>query len=322
MPVLARSAQPYLDRANPRDVSWLTRSMVTSALVELRAHISHLAASHRRPRAIDGVTVFSTTRTTAPLGNVAQPVMALVAQGAKQSMLNEQVFDYAAGQFLVVTVDLPLTSRIAAAADAEPFLAVSLPLDPATVAELLLDAPVLPETAGPALATSDASPELLDAVVRLLRLADSPTDRRVLAPGIEREIHWRLLTGPQGGLVRQIGVAEGRLALVARAIRWLKEHHAEPIRIEDLAAEVGVSASTLNRHFRAATSMSPLQYQKQLRLQRARARLLADPTDVAGVGHAVGYTSASQFTREYRRMFGAPPREDAARLQRATAVAE
>lgn len=296
--------------------------MVTSALEELRAHIGRLSAGHLRPRWIDGVNVFSTTRTTVPLGNVAQPVLALVAQGAKQSMLGRQVFDYAAGQFLVVTVDLPLTTRIAAADDAEPFLAVSLPLDPGTVAELLIEAPVIAETAGPALATSDASPELLDAVVRLLRLADSPADRRVLAPAIKREIHWRLLTGPQGGLVRQIGVADGRLALVARAVRWLKEHYADPIRIEDLAATVGLSVSTLNRHFRAATAMSPLQYQKQLRLQQARARLLADPTDVAGVGHAVGYTSASQFTREYRRLFGAPPRQDATALQSAVVVTE
>lgn len=204
---------------------------------------------------------------------------------------------------------------------------VSLPLDASTIAELLLEATTVhatpsAEATGPALATSDASRELLDAVVRLLPLADSPADRRVLAPAIRREIHWWLLTGPQGGVVRQIGVADGRLALVACAIRWLKDHYAEPIRIEDLAAEVGLSISTLNRHFRSATSMSPLQYQKRLRLQRARTRLLADPSDVAGVGHAVGYTSASQFTREYRRMFGAPPREDAVRLQSAVVVTE
>lgn len=302
-------------------MAWLTRCMDASTLDELRTRIGALGAGYPRPRPIAGVKVFSTPRTTAPIGTVTEPVMALVAQGAKQSMLGDQVFDYAAGQFLIVTVDLPLTSRISVASEAEPFLAVSLPLDPATVAELLLETPrpsAPLDPTGPALATSDASDELLDAVLRLLRLADSPTDRRVLAPAITREIHWRLLTGPQGRLVRQIGLADGQIALVARAIDWLKRHYDQPVRIDHLAAEVGLSASTLTRHFRSATSLSPLQYQKQLRLQQARAQLLADPSDVAGIGHAVGYTSASQFTREYRRMFGAPPREDAARLQTTT----
>jgi transcriptional regulator GlxA family with amidase domain len=134
---------------------------------------------------------------------------------------------------------------------------------------------------------------------------------------VRREIHWRLLTGPQGALVRQVGLAGSRVAVVSRAIEWVKDHYDEVIRVEDLAAEVSMSVSSLNRHFRAATSLSPLQYQKQIRLQRARVRLLADPADVAGTGHAVGYTSASQFTREYRRLFGVPPGQDAARLQHA-----
>ncbi|WP_345432676.1 AraC family transcriptional regulator [Actinoallomurus vinaceus] len=286
-------------------------------LAELRTRITRLAAGHRRPRWIDGVNVFATARTTQPLGGVARPVLAIVAQGAKRSMLGDQVFDYRAGQFLVVTVDLPLTSQITQAGADEPFLALGLPLEPATIAQLLLDGrpPAAPVPDGPALSVSTLTPELLDAVVRLLRLADSPGDQRVLAPAVKMEIHWRLLTGPQGGLVRQIGTADSRLALVARAIAWIDSRYDEVIRIDDLAADVGLSVSSLNRHFRAATSMSPVQYQKQLRLQRARLRLLADPTDIAGAGHAVGYTSASQFSREYRRLFGMPPSEDALRLQ-------
>jgi transcriptional regulator GlxA family with amidase domain len=139
---------------------------------------------------------------------------------------------------------------------------------------------------------------------------------------VRREIHWRLLTGPRGSLIRQVGLADSRVAVVARAIAWIKDRYDEVIRVEDLAAEVGLSVSSLNRHFRAATSMSPVQYQKQIRLQRARIRLLANPADVAGAGHAVGYTSASQFTREYRRLFGAPPGQDVARLQGARVVME
>jgi len=268
--------------------------------------------------------VFATTRTTFPLGSVAEPTLSLVAQGAKRSVLGDRAFDYAAGQFLVITVDLPLTSHISAASDARPFMGCSLRLDPPVIAELLLESrlPSREAPAGPAISVSDATQDLIDAVVRLLKLASSPDDARVLAPAVRREIHWRLLTGPQGGLVRQVGLADSRVATVARAIAWIKRHYDEVISAEDLAAEVGLSVSSLNRHFRAATSMSPGQYQKQIRLQQARIRLLANPQDVAGAGHAVGYTSASQFTREYRRQFGAPPGQDAARLQDSRLVVE
>jgi AraC-like DNA-binding protein len=301
-------------------------------LSELRSRIAALAGSSPAPRRVEGATVFSSPRTTAPLGNVSQPVMALVAQGAKRSVLGNRAFDYAAGQFLVVTVDLPLTSQIAMASTSSPFLAASLPLDAGTIAELILDSRQAPSPVregpgtgspdGPALSVSDAGPELIDAVVRLLRLADSPGDRQILGPAVRREIHWRLLTGPQGGLVRQVGLAGSRVSVVSLAIAWIKDHYDEVIRMEDLAAGVHLSVSALNRHFRAATSMSPLQYQKQIRLQRARVKLLADPSDIAGVGHSVGYASVSQFTREYRRMFGAPPGADAARLQRSSVVVE
>jgi len=287
-----------------------------SDLAELRDRIASLAAGHRRPRQVGGMKVFSTTRTTFPLGSVAEPTVSLVAQGAKRSVLGDRAFDYAAGQFLVITVDLPLTSHVSAASEASPFVGCSLRLEPPTIAELLLESrlPSRESRAGPAISVSDAEQDLIDAVVRLLRLASSPDDARVLGPAVKREIHWRLLTGPQGGLVRQVGLADSRIAIVARAIAWIKGHYDEVIRIEDLAAEVGLSVSSLNRHFRTATSMSPVQYQKQIRLQQARIRLLANPRDVAGAGHAVGYTSASQFTREYRRMFGAPPGLDAAQL--------
>jgi AraC-like DNA-binding protein len=293
-------------------------------LAELRDRIAWLASGHPRPRQVGGMKVFSTTRATVPLGNVAEPCVSLVAQGAKRSVLADQAFDYGAGQFVVITVDLPLTSHITAASDFSPFLGCSLPLDPPIIAQLLLESrlPAGKAPDGPAISVSDATPDLIDAFVRLLKLIGSPGDMRVLAPAVRREIHWRLLTGPQGDLVRQAGLADSRVAVVARAIAWIKGHYGEVIRVEDLAAEVGLSVSSLNRHFRAATSMSPVQYQKQVRLQHARIRLLANPGDVAGAGHAVGYASASQFTREYRRLFGVPPGQDAARLQDAHLVVE
>jgi len=259
--------------------------MAEPGAAELRQQIARLADGWRT-RQVDGVTVSSTPRPTAPLGGVAEPVVALVAQGAKRAVLGNQVFDYAAGQFLVVTLDLPLTSSTTVASAAEPFLGLSMPLDPAIIAELLIEADLPAQAAppGPALSVSDATAELIDAVVRLLRLAGTPHDQRILSPAVKREIHWRLLTGPQGGLVRQVGVAGSRIALVGRAIAWIRAHYDEPVRVDDLAAKVGLSVSSLNRHFRAATAMSPLQYQKQIRLQQARLRLLANPADVAGTG--------------------------------------
>jgi AraC-like DNA-binding protein len=289
-------------------------------LEELRRQITRLAKHNAPASWIDGVTVFSTDRTSEPLGYVTKPVLALVAQGAKRSVLGEHIFDYNAGQYLVVTVDLPLTSQITQATWAEPFLAFGLPLNPAIIAQLLLEAgPALARPYdGPGIATSDADDDLLNAIVRLLRLVGDPRELRVLAPGVQREIHWRLMNGPQAALVRQIGVADGGLAFVARAIAWIQDRYDQVIRIGDLADHVGLSVSSLNRHFRAVTAMSPLQYQKQLRLQKARIQLIAAPRDVAEIGHAVGYDSPSQFSREYRRMFGAPPAQDAARLQTVT----
>ncbi|MDT3438117.1 AraC family transcriptional regulator [Pseudofrankia sp. BMG5.37] len=171
-------------------------------------------------------------------------------------------------------------------------------------------------TAGlPAIATSDADIDLLDAVARMLRLLDHPADASVLAPLTEREILWRLLTGPHGAVIRQAGLTDSSLSHVSRAIRWIRDNYAEPARIPDLARLAGMSPSAFHRHFREVTTMSPLQFQKRIRLQEARSLLLSRAGDVAGVGHLVGYDSPTQFSREYRRLFGAPPGQDAARLR-------
>lgn len=205
-------------------------------------------------------------------------------------------------------MELPVVGRITRASADEPFLVAVLELRPARIAELLLETGIRPAGDVPAgIAVSDASPELLDAVARLLTLLDSPADAAVLAAGVEREVLWRLLTGPQGAMVRQIGLADGRLAHLARAIQWIRHHYRETLRVEDAAAVATMSVSSFHRHFRAVTSMTPLQFQKRIRLHEARARLLASRGDVAGVGVAVGYDSPSQFSREYRRMFGVPP---------------
>jgi AraC-like DNA-binding protein len=290
------------------------------AMTELRTLIARHAGPERlTPTALPGVNVIAATAPTEPVGAVAYPALAVTAQGAKRTVLGDAVYGYEAGEYLVVSVDLPVTAHITRATPEAPFLAVGFELRPAAIAALLLDTAALPDVApGPpaGIAVSRAPAALLDVVVRMLRLLDEPADAAVLGPATERELLWRLVTGEQGATVRQIGLADSRLAQVARAISRLRRHYDEPVRVEELAALTGMSPSSFHRHFRAVTTMTPIQYQKQLRLQEARARLIARKGDVAGVGFAVGYVSASQFNREYRRLFGVTPGRDAERLRR------
>ena len=263
--------------------------------------------------------LLSKVETSEPHHSLAEPLLVVMAQGGKRLLLGEQVHEYRAGQYLLVGTDLPVTGHFVGATPRTPALGLGLALRPAAIAPLLLEAPPRTPPASP-IAIGDAGPELLDAALRLLRLLDHPADAPVLAPLIEREILWRLLTGPHGGLVRRIGLADSGAAHVGRAIHWIRDNYAEPMRIEELARLSGLSASAFHRHFRAVTAMSPLQFQKRIRLQEARSLLLADAGDVARIGHLVGYDSPSQFNREYRRLFGAPPGQDAARLREAASA--
>lgn len=270
---------------------------------------------------LQGVRLAFSATATEPTRDVAAPALAIVAQGAKRTELRDRTYRYRAGQFLVAGVELPVTGQITEADAAEPFLAFVLELEPAEIAGLLLQSegrPRIPEGAGEAMAVGDASPELLDATTRLLALIERPSDRAALAPLYRREILWRLLSGEQGAIVRRIGLSDSRLSQVARAICWIRANYAEPLSVEDLAEISSMSVSSFHRHFRAVTRTTPVQFQKQLRLQQARSLLSAAPDDVAGAGFAVGYGSPSQFSREYRRMFGLPPGRDGARLREAT----
>jgi AraC-like DNA-binding protein len=291
------------------------------SLAQLRALIARHAGVGVTRTALDGVVVMASETTTEPVFTIAEPALGVVAQGVKETVLGERVFAYGPGQFLVVSVDLPVTAHISRASAAEPFLGFGMTLQPAVIATLLLETESADRSPGPptGVAVSDASPALLDAIVRLLGLLDHPEDAPALAPAFEREILWRVVSGEQGAAVRQIGLADSRLAQVGRAIHWIRNHYDQTIRIDDLASLSAMSVSSFHRHFRAVTEMTPIQFQKQIRLQEARTRLLAQPRDVAGVGFAVGYDSASQFSREYRRQFGVSPGKDAAHL-RATAA--
>ncbi|MBB5079183.1 AraC family transcriptional regulator [Nonomuraea endophytica] len=285
------------------------------SLDELRSLLSR----HVRPdwtTAIDGVLISKVDRPDPPEPSMTGTTLAVIAQGAKRLALGDRVYEYRAGQYLVASVDLPVTGQFLQDAPDQPALGFGLTLEPAAVAELLLQAGPGDSARVPSgIVVSDAPPALLEAVVRLLRLLDEPRDRPVLAPLIKREILWRLITSEQGATVRQLGLADSGLSHVSRAVRWIREHYAQPFKVEDVARLSGMSVSAFYRNFQAVTAMSPIQFQKQIRLQEARLLLATHPGDVTGVGRRVGYDNPSQFSREYRRQFGAAPSQDAARLR-------
>ena len=258
-----------------------------------------------------------------------QAALCLIAQGAKRVMLGEEVYVYDASRHLVFSVDLPIGAQVMRATPDEPYLCFRLDLPAQAVADVMLKAGPAPAsaTAPPAVPAPEArglylsrtSAPLLDAVVRLLRLLDAPDDAAALAPLVQQEIIYRLLRSEEGARLARVARADSQAHRVARAIAWLKTHYAEPLRVEALAQQVHMSASSLHHHFRAVTAMSPLQYQKQLRLQEARRLLLGEVSDAASAGHRVGYESPSQFSREYARLFGVPPARDAARMKQQAA---
>ncbi|WP_431879405.1 AraC family transcriptional regulator [Amycolatopsis sacchari] len=282
-----------------------------------------LLERHGRPdldTAIGGVRICKADHTVSAGSSMSGTVFALVAQGTKRLALGGRVYEYGAGQYLVTSVDLPVTGYFADAAPGRPALGFGMTLEPAVIAELLLqagpgDLPRSPGTARLGIAVSDASDELVDAVVRLLRLLDRPRDRRALVPLVKREILWRLMNGEQGEVVRQLGLADSSLSHITRAVRWIRENYPRPFRVEELAQLSGLSVSAFHKNFQTVTGLTPIQFQKHIRLQAARLLLANQPTDIAGVGRRVGYDSLSQFSREYRRLFGEPPSRDAARLR-------
>ena len=283
------------------------------ALAELRILVSRLARradASVLPRLRLGVA----TSPTSPASLLTPSTLALVVQGEKRTGLGPRAFEYGAGQVLITSVSAPLTTQITRASTREPFLGVGLTIDPALLASVLLKAPARKRGDTPrGVVTSMASDDLLDAIRRYVRLLEAPSDIPLLAEAIEREILWRVIQSPQGGTLRESGLENSHLLRIGRAIELLQARFAEPLPVATLARAARMSAATFRRHFRKVTAMTPIQFQKQLRLQHARTRLLARAGDVRTVSFAVGYQSASQFNRDYRRQFGLPPGEDAAR---------
>lgn len=250
------------------------------------------------------------------LSAVYDPMINLVLQGSKSMTIGERTLHYSPANYFVMSVDLPAVGTVWSAATGEPYLAVALILQPTVVADLIADLPKPPTTAKAETGFSVAAvtPDLMDAWVRMLRLMERPADIAALAPVYEREILYRVLQGPQGALLRDIAMPDSAIGRVSLAIQWIRRDFAEPLRVEALAHKAAMSVSAFHRHFKAVTALSPLQYQKRVRLMQARTLLVAGRKSVSSAAFEVGYESATQFSREYARAFGLPPGRDAQQI--------
>jgi len=254
----------------------------------------------------------------------SQPSFCVIAQGSKEILLGEDRFRYDPAHYLISTIDLPLTAQIIEATPQEPYLSFRLVLDPAVVTSVMMETGLAePRGNGGGVKAVDVSPlepNLLDATLRLVRLVESPAEYQALSPLVVREIIYRLLTGAQGNRMRHLATVGGHAHRMVRAVEKLRENFDKPLRIEMIARELGMSTSGFHAHFKAVTAMSPLQFQKQLRLQEARRLMLSENFDAAQAGYRVGYDDASHFSREYKRHFGQSPIRDVDRLRELTFV--
>ncbi|GLQ12417.1 AraC family transcriptional regulator [Devosia yakushimensis] len=283
-------------------------------LEDIRAIALRHAGHHNA--AIPRLHIYCIDTPTNAAGLIYEPVVCLVLQGRKRTFIGDGVLEYGAGECMVVAAEVTAMGQVCEASTDEPYLALNLYLDPAVISAILLD---MNGPAEPAIRSgfgvSKAGPTLLEAWRRFASLLDSPDEIRVMASHLEHELMFRLLMGQQGALLRQIAGADTRLSHIRRAMAWIRQHYAEHLSIDAMAAVAGMSVSVFHRRFKAVTSVSPLQYQKHIRLHEARRRLVTEHAEAATVGYRVGYESASQFSREYKRLFGAPPRRDADTLQ-------
>jgi AraC-like DNA-binding protein len=272
-----------------------------------------IGARERLIADVPGLLLSRRIAPTAPTSATYEPSLAVVAQGRKRATLGGTTFLFDQSRYLLTSLDLPVICNVIEASEKVPYLCFVLKLEMSVVRELLsreeLHAPEMPLD-NPAMATGEVTEELLDACCRLLDLLNTPRDIPFLHGLIQREIIYRILRGPEGGRLRAIATLGDQSHRTAKAIAWVRTNYVKPLRVEDLAKIAGMGVSTLHHHFRALTAMSPLQYQKQLRLHAARERMLIDGLDAASAAFEVGYESASQFNREYSRFFGQPPMRD------------
>jgi AraC-like DNA-binding protein len=291
---------------------------------ELAERIARTVREDGRVETLEGLYLNRSSSPTELGHSVSTPAFCVIAQGSKEILVGDDRYRYDPNYYLITTAALPVAVRITGASEERPYLGVVLSLDPVLVGSVMVEAghPAPRDHAAVrAIDVSSLDASLLDAVLRLVRLQDSPAEEaRFLRPLIIREIVFRLLKGEQGGRLHHIAALGGHAHRIARALQRLHEDFDRPLRIEDIARELGMSVSGFHHHFKAVTAMSPLQFQKQLRLQEARRLMLGEGFDAASAGYRVGYGDASHFTREYKRLFGAPPMRDAERLREATTV--
>jgi AraC-like DNA-binding protein len=306
--------QKGVAQVNTHTLASATTDLAAGLRAELVARIAaFIGSAENRATGIPGLSLHRRTTATVPCSMTYQPSVTVMAQGRKRVDLGSTSFIYGPSQFLLAAIDLPVVSRIVEASEKTPCLAMSLKIDMPVVRELLSreEIHVIEAPSGrPAMSAGKASVEFLDACCRLLRLLEVPQDAPFLGGLIQREIIYRLLRSEEGARLRSIATLGEQSNRTAKAIAWVVANYAKPLRVEDLADIAGMGVSTLHHHFRLLTSMSPLQYQKQIRLQAARARMLTNDLDAATAAFEVGYESASQFNREYSRFFGQPPMRD------------
>ncbi len=274
--------------------------------------------------AIPQLTLWRFSHPTDATPGMQQPAVYVVVQGRKHVEAGGETYVYDPTQYLAVSLEVPVVARVVEATPEAPYLCLTLRVDARELAALIVESgrpTPRDDHDGRALFVSPLEAPLLDGLLRLVRLLDAPAEIPVLAPLVLRELYFRLLQGEQQGRLAEIAIGDGRLRRVAGAIAWIKAHYAEPLQVEALAKQANMSPSALHAHFRAVAGVSPIQYQKRLRLEEARRLLLAEATSAEAVAYEVGYASASQFSREYARLFGQPPRRDAEQLRGAASGA-
>jgi AraC-like DNA-binding protein len=270
---------------------------------------------------IRGLTTVCLTAPSQALFDISRPLVCIVLQGSKQVTMGARTFAFSAGESLLIAADVPTVSRITRASIARPYLSLALDLDPAVIADLTGQMGRPPEKPEGPVRVDPTAAEVTDAALRLLRLLDRPEALPVLQDQLLRELHYWLLAGGHGAAIRRLGWPGGHVQRVARAVALLRAHFAEALPVERLASAAGMSPSSFHQHFRAVTSLSPLQFQKQLRLLEARRLMQSEGASASRAANVVGYESVPQFTREYRRMFGAPPVTDVRAMKVRTRVA-
>ncbi|UPK45974.1 AraC family transcriptional regulator [Paenibacillus pabuli] len=269
--------------------------------------------------AIPSLALIRASQVSEPIHTVHEPALCIVAQGTKLVILGQESYTYDSSQYLVASINLPISGQVVQATTEHPYLCLRIDFNSGQIFELIQDSPPVQtkpdKSTRRGLFVSSTKPPLLEAVIRLVKLLDTPEDIPVLAPLMTREILYRLIQDEHGHSIRQFAVQNSHAQHIAQVIEVIQSEYAHPLRIEQLASMINMSTSSLHYHFKAITAMSPLQYQKQIRLQEARRMLLAGSTDAADAAFQVGYESPSQFSREYARMYGLPPKSDIKRLR-------